>query len=246
MTKLNIMLKYISILSLIIHCISCSNTSNKNSKDISIEQIKLTSSIQSKYLYTGYIWYRPIYLGNKQDSINIDSVILNLTHFPELSTQGKHSIDPTVQISKNHHPDSNDIRIFVDTSQSIPNLSNSIPLIQDINAPFHVASYPIFIENISLDTLFIGSSIGMPLHLQILSPNHTWKKTNQFVPGCGTGEIPYLLCPHSIVIIPHPITKGNFRTTFRFAYGYSSYYSNEDNYIYSNEFYGTIDSSFFQ
>jgi len=240
------MLKYISILSLIIHCISCSNTFNKNSNNIPIEQIKLSSSIQPKYSYSSNQSYRPTYLGDKQDSIHIDSVILNLTPFPELSPQSIHSIDPVVQIRKNHQPDSNDIRIYVDTSQIIPNLSNHIPSMLGLNAPFHVASYPVFIENISLDTLFIGSSIGMPLHLQILSPNHTWKKTNQFVPGCGTGEIPYLLCPHSIVIIPHPITKGNFKTTFRLAYGYSTFYSNEGDYIYSNEFYGTIDSSFFQ
>lgn len=189
----------------------------------------------------GVLGYTPFYLGKKLPVVPIDNLFL----------------DSNFITTENHNykegKDSTSIQIFVDTTRKIPNTCNIVNLnLQKNNLDssnylptLNHSAYAVFIENISDDTLEVGSSNGLPLHLQILSPNGTWLETNHFVPGCGTGLRSYLIAPRHITITNHPITSGNTITKFRFAYGYKKRYWDKSDYIYSNEFYGKIDSAFF-
>ena len=145
--------------------------------------------------------------------------------------------------------------MFVDTTQYIPNITNFVsPPISllysdtfDFSKYNNHKSYPLYIENISSDTLNVGSKNGLPIHLEILSPTGNWIKTNKPITGCGTDLIYFFIPPQGILITPHSISHGTIKTKLRFAFRYKhqSYYS-RFGFIYSNEFYGNIDSTFFK
>lgn len=242
-----IRLSYLIIFCLISFncCKEPSNQIDKKEKQIySLDHIYLKSNQPRKTFrnasLNNVLGYNSFYIGKISPILSVDFPLNSEYLFTNESLY-------------KHPTDSSDIRVYVDTTKVIPNVCNTvIPKkylynhksfkIDEFN---NHTSYPVFIENISSDTLIIGSTNGLPLHLQILSPKGIWIETNHFIPGCGTGLKLLKLLPHHISITAHPITYGNIKTKFRFAYGYRQTTRNQSKYIYSNEFYGHIDSSFF-
>lgn len=223
--------------------IGCSNSLNKNGKDIPLEQIKIKSSIPYKSVTYPYFIagsrYTPCYLGQKQDTISVGTEGLDSAYFYTYSSL------------YNTPKDSNTIRLFVDTTQYIANNNRISPVLthsnwdefKDIMYLKH-KSYPVYIENLSSDTLNIGSMNGLPIHLECLLPDGSWKKMNRVLPGCGTGLILFKLPPKAISITDFPISNGSYTTKLRFAYGYNLKTDELSTPIYSNAFYSKIDSSF--
>lgn len=230
----------------ILFFIGCSNSLKKKKEGISLEQISIKSRIPYKTVtYPNFIAgpkYIPCYLGQKHDIVSIDRDVLDSSYF-----YTNFSLYKTPE-------DSNDIRLFVDTTQYIPNNYNTITSVgihsnwNEFKKIIFVKhkSYPVYIENISLDTLNIGSMNGLQIHLECLLTDGSWKKMNRVLPGCGTGLKLFKLPPKAISITAYPISNGSFTTKFRFAYGYNLNTDELSTPIYSNVFYSKIDSSFIQ
>lgn len=215
-------------------------------EDIFIKTLKPRHNFIVSDLYK-VINYNPLYIGKKLPVTPIDGYKFK----PEF-----HSEDSVLNVNSGFV---NSIRLFVDTHQTIPNVCNIIQVPKSLsNSPsfkldnfVNQKSHPVYIENISPYSIEIGLNPALPLHLEVLSLDNKWVKATPPFSGCGTGPGMFFLKPHHVAITAHPITYGNLKTKFRFAYAYT-YKIKEGksdtykmDYIYSNEFYGKIDSAFF-
>lgn len=119
--------------------------------------------------------------------------------------------------------DSVDLNILVDTSQFITNERRK--------------AYPVIIENLHSDTIYIGYGRYIPIITEALNKKGEWKPIeDRFIYMCGNGVESIILPPKQIVVTSELVYTGNFKTKLRLKLG-----SN-----YSREFTGSINLSQFE
>ncbi len=102
-------------------------------------------------------------------------------------------------------------------------------------------TYPVFIDNVSNDTLIIGFGNILPIIIEAKDKEDNWKPIqSRFIYDCGTGLTEFYLPPNQIAITAMKIFTGHYRTKLRLAFGYSN------NVIYSNEIDGQINIGQFE
>jgi len=171
--------------------------------------------------------FHPLYVGPTKDSIYLNY------NMRELSYRDYNWIEYS-------YPKSSDLLIFIDTTQYIGsiNILNRF-LSKSIHKNKSIKSYPIFLQNISKDTLNFGFGNYIPLILQAKDSSGDWKPIQkEFRYSCGTGLSYFYLPPDELLISSCKIFNGNYKTQLRLVYGY-------DETAFSNEFTGHINYSQF-
>ena len=98
-------------------------------------------------------------------------------------------------------------------------------------------AFPVFIENISSDTLIIGEGDMFPISIEAKDKKGKWCKIlNPFERECGTDLKVIFLAPHQLAITAIPICEGSFRTEIRLVFRLS-----DNRYVYSNVIEGKIE-----
>ena len=101
-------------------------------------------------------------------------------------------------------------------------------------------SYPVFIKNLSSDTLLISFGYDLPLIIEAQDSSLIWKPIQmKQTYHCGTGLHDHILGPKELIISTCPLFRGSFKTKMRIAYQYNS------DILYSNEFIGDMNYSQF-
>lgn len=101
-------------------------------------------------------------------------------------------------------------------------------------------SYPVFIQNLSSDTLLISFGYDLPLIIEAQDSLNIWKPIQRRqIYHCGTGLYDHILNPKELIISTCPLFQGTFRTKMRIAYQFNS------ETLYSNEFQGSMNYSQF-
>lgn len=119
--------------------------------------------------------------------------------------------------------DSVQLNITIDTSQYISNASRK--------------AYPVLIENLHSDTVFIGYSIYIPIITEALNKNGEWQPIEERVMYlCGVGLKSIILPPKQYVVTSELVYTGDFKTKLRLKLGTN----------YSREFVGSINLSQFE
>lgn len=239
MTKI----KFILTLSIIIIAISCNRKTNKDIDEVDIFQFpKITDRFKNDTLeLTSEIWlnygdHNPYYFGKLIDSISIERYLRPMmppppppgTDISEWDFEPKkrkfneYFLD-WMDNRKFKRRDSADLFIKVDTTQIINNDGRK--------------AFPVLIQNITTDTIYIGYGDQIPIITEAKSKNGEWKPIEeQFVYGCGNGLHSIILPPNELVITSELIYSGNFKTILRLKMGNN----------YSEEFIGTINESQFE
>lgn len=137
-------------------------------------------------------------------------------------------------------PDTSSIRIFIDTNRII---GSPMSVWEYYDKPEYRNSkiaYPVFISNISVDTLNIGLGNILPMVIEAKDENGNWKPIqNEFIYDCGTGLTIIYIAPNQITITSMKLFHGDFKTKLRLVFGYfnDKVYSNEiDGYINIEQF----------
>lgn len=78
-------------------------------------------------------------------------------------------------------------------------------------------AYPLFIKNLSPDTVRVFESLGIELQVQMQTG--TWQRAIWSDVMCATGMIDYWLSPGESILTLVPITDGTRTTTFRITRG---------------------------
>ena len=180
--------------------------------------------------------FHPMYMGEIIDSISL---------FYNSGGVGYR----TYHFHRYRKPDINDLKIYVDTSQIIGSVErgkvippppsgyiyrkNKLKLLNEF-VRGESKSYPVFIKNISKDTLGVGYGKFIPLIIEAKDSLGNWKPIQEpYIYYCGTGLSNYYLPPNEIVINSCKLFEGNFKTVMRISFGLS-------NRIKSNEFEGEM------
>lgn len=163
-----------------------------------------------------YMDFEPYFIGDLNDTIDFNSKWFQEDLWYAFEDKRNYS-----------YPKKKDINIFVDTTRFIR-----------VEVGFknekYIKSYPVFIENISKDSLIITSIMSLPIMIEVEFDNkwQEWIWGNYSI-GCGnTSEL--LLPPGNILVTAFKIYEGNHRVKMRLVYG---------DKIYSNTFWGMIDSN---
>ena len=237
-------MKNILFCILIVSILSCKKQAKKNSiLKNPITQIQFIDSFSNKLKldtarYITKADFYPMYIGNSADSIILTYNTENLKN-------------RTINRRSNKIPDSTDLNIYVDTLKTIgsvrrsfippPPAPNSKGEIYQINkGRGGTKSYPVIIENKSINTLRIGYGDYIPLLIEAIDSLGNWRPIQKpYVYFCGTGLTHYYLPPKEILITSCKLYKGEYKTKMRLVYGF-----NRTNY--SNEFSGTINYNQFK
>lgn len=96
------------------------------------------------------------------------------------------------------------------------NEKDTIISFDDINLDYY-KSFPIYIKNISKDTLSLGTEGYFPILVEGKNRNGKWVEINKFPLHCGTGSYSTIcLPPNEIIITSMFHYKGNYKTRLRF------------------------------
>lgn len=176
--------------------------------------------------------FHPMYMGKKQDSIT-------LNYWPG-------DIEYTSRYWEEYKsPDSNDLKIFVDSTQIIGSVNNFYipppPSFEEENQKWKrkfvrgkIKSYPIIIKNNSVDTLKVGYGDYIPMIIEAKDSLGNWKPIQKpYIYFCGTGLSMYFLPPEEIIITSCKLFEGEYKTKMRIVFGF-------ERTIQSNEFIGKI------
>jgi hypothetical protein len=131
--------------------------------------------------------------------------------------------------------DSSDVEIFIDTSRAVGFIYKNYLFEKQSGGN---ANFPVFIKNISKDTLRIGeggsSDIFSRLIMEAKNKSGEWKPIEQYLFfSCGTGIKEYFILPNHIAITGAKIYKGKIKTELRLTMGK----------VHSNSFIGYLDKS---
>ncbi len=176
----------------------------------------------------------PIYIGRKQDSIWLD---YNIKGMGNRSTLDYYS------------PDSNDLILYIDSTQIIGSVIKNRSVIPppgyivetssqyNLNAMHergNTKAYPVFIKNVSQDSLVIGYGDYVPVIVEAEDSLGIWRPVQKpYYYDCGYGLSYFYLRPEEIIITSCKLFKGNYSTKMRLVFG-------ANRKIKSNTFNGSI------
>lgn len=87
----------------------------------------------------------------------------------------------------------------------------------DFDSLIYYKSFPIYIKNISKDTINLGTDGDFPILVEGKNKNGKWVEINKFPFHCGTGSYSTIcLPPNEIIITSMFHYKGNYKTKLRF------------------------------
>jgi len=173
--------------------------------------------------------YHPLYIGPKRDSIRLS--------YSSRKIRSRIIDEELYQI-----PKIGELEIYVDSSRIIGSGNDDI---------FHngqgskieweyfdnrgeIKSYPIFIENRSVDTLIVGYGEYIPIILEGEDSLGKWRPIQEhYIYNCGTGLTNFYLPPDELLITYCKQYDGDYRTKLRIVFG-------DGKMNYSNEFEGRI------
>ena len=95
------------------------------------------------------------------------------------------------------------------------NEKDTIISFDDINLDYY-KSFPIYIKNVSKDTLSLGTEGYFPLILKAKNKKGKWIEVNKFPYNCGSFFKLVCLPPNEIIITSMFHYKGNYKTKLRF------------------------------
>jgi hypothetical protein len=184
--------------------------------------------------------FSPLYIGPSKDSIFLCYNTWDIS-------QREFVRDAYRQIQ------TNDLSIYVDTTKKIASINsfNFIPSVPSSNNLENIdlstsipndviVAYPVFIKNLSSDTLSVGFGNFMPIIIQAIDSLGQWSPIQDYYfYDCGTGLSAFYIPPNQICVTSCKLFKGNFKTKMRLVYGYKKQ-------IFSNEFYGWMDYKQFE
>lgn len=96
-------------------------------------------------------------------------------------------------------------------------------------------AYPIMICNETDSITIVGEGFNIPVLLEALDTDKTWKPVEQLLVGCGTDVEPIMLKPGEIMCVLAPVYTGSFKTTLRYRLG-KTVSVEFDGYISPNQF----------
>ncbi|MFV0530959.1 MAG: hypothetical protein ACK5MD_05935 [Flavobacteriales bacterium] len=127
------------------------------------------------------------------------------------------------------------MKIYIDTTRTI---GFSMGVWENYKKPeyrVNKKSYPIFMENLSTDTLRVGLGDILPMVTEIKDSLGQWIEIERpFIYDCGTGLTEFYLPPNQVVITALRQYLGKIKTKYRVKYELS------DKAIFSNEVKGNI------
>ncbi|MEE9350395.1 MAG: hypothetical protein V3U80_10145 [Flavobacteriaceae bacterium] len=189
---------------------------DKFSNELILDTLKLETDIT----------YSPIYIGKKSDT-------LNLTYQPSKMKFR------TMEWFKYKKPNSNRIKIFIDTSRIIGSSMGIWEYYKASEYRLNKKAYPVFIENIGKDTLSIGFGDILPIVTEAKDSIGNWKPLHrQFIYSCGTGLSEFYLPPKHLSLTTMKLYYGDYKTKLRIAFRLG------DKKIVSNEINGFVDYEF--
>ena len=171
---------------------------------------KFSDTVLVKPVY-GRFFAPPILEGNTQKAIEIEKGI-----YDEYFLDWMDSRDYT-------RTDSAELKILIDTTQFISNDGKK--------------AYPVMIENLHSDTIYIGYGRYIPIVAEALNAQGKWQQIEErFIYMCGNGVESIILPPKQIVVTSQLVYTGEFDTKIRIKLGS----------CYSNEYWGSINFSQFE
>lgn len=177
--------------------------------------------------------HNPLYFGEIVDTIRVERIFGRLYAPPPPPgsadtvqiIEGKYSNYFLDRMNFREYTsyDSVELNILVDTTQIITNKNR--------------AAYPVMIENLHSDTIYIGYGSYIPIITEALNKKGEWKPIEErFIYMCGYGLELIILPPKQIVVTSELVYTGDFKTKLRIKLG-----SN-----YSREFTGSINLTQFE
>lgn len=172
--------------------------------------------------------FSPIYIGEKKAEVNLVYKTKKIGNRVE-------------EWDKYKRPVVNQIKITIDTSRIVGSPMGVWEYYKKPEYRNEEMSFPVFIENLSTDTLNIGFGDIFPIFIEAKDAEENWRPIQiPFIYDCGTGLTEFILSPRQIAITTMKIYEGDFKTKLRLVFGYSN------KKIYSNEIVGQINSGQFE
>ncbi|MEM1324364.1 MAG: hypothetical protein AAGI23_00340 [Bacteroidota bacterium] len=190
--------------------------------------------------------YTVISIGNYEDTINIDYCKHNNPSKYRFVSFDLYDLVPFPY----RWGDSSDFWLFVDTSQCIGRSKyfysspSRLPISDpryDTNAPHlcrdSLLSYPIFIKNISTDSLLVANALKLPLTLEAKDSFGNWLYIQNPV-RYHSGQAVCLIAPNETLLSAFPVLAGDYKADLRLVMGLRGM---DPPMTYSNTFQGYID-----
>lgn len=172
--------------------------------------------------------FSPIYIGEKKAEVYLNYKTERIGNRVE-------------EWEKYKKPEANQIIITIDTSRIVGSPMGVWEYYKKPEYRNEKMSFPVFIENLSTDTLNIGFGDILPIFIEAKDIEGNWRPIQrQFIYDCGTGLTEFILNPGQIAITTMKKFAGDFKTKLRLVFGYS------DNKIHSNEIDGQINLTQFE
>ena len=233
-------MKKIIYFSLVI-IFGCQNSTNElksNLNQLEFRSIELIDTFSNPLLFENACSiteaeFHPMYMG-----IIKDSIFLNYNS-REIEYKNYHW-------NKYRRPDPNNLIIYIDTLQTIGSVKRHIVppppppgykghgKFKELNkvSRGETKSYPVYIKNITKDTLIVGYGIYIPLVIEAKDSLGKWRPIQEpYNYFCGTGLNNYYLPPNEIILNSCKLFQGDYKTKMRLSFGY-------ENTSKSNEFVG--------
>jgi len=225
---------YFIFISLIFYsCIQSTDSNNENiSKKINYKAIILIDSSDYELIYgidssTQYSMHHPLAISMIKDTIELSYGYKN-----QFNPFFKYDFEFTYK-----RMNKNNIELYIDTSKTISNNNPTPPDPRYKKKPKSYYSHPLYIRNLSKDTINIGYGDYISVLYEAKDSLGNWKEIEKpFIYMCGTGLNNTILPPDYICITSAHIPKGNYNTKLRIKT-----INNSPKYeMYSNEFEGSI------
>ncbi len=234
------------IFLLLLGLAACSNAENQFDLNAELDN-RLFSSIElidtlAHALHPDTAWFvstavfYPLYMGVQKDVVSIDH-------------DANYNQYSTIDWDQYKRPDSSALSIFVDTSRFIaslnkfalpppppPGLGDEVKYEDWVDHQYgkKIKSYPVFIKNVSQDTLKIGYGSFINLLIEAKDSIGNWRAIQrEYYYPCGTGLSNYFLPPNEMAITSCKLFHGDYETTLRVVFAWPEN-------VCSNEFSGKI------
>lgn len=167
--------------------------------------------------------FSPLYIGELSDSIKLTYKTAKIN-------------SRTYDWDEFKLPAQADLEIYIDTTRTVGFPMDTWEYYLETEHRVNKKSYPIFIQNQTLDTLSIGFGDILPMVTEMKNHNGNWTEIEKrFTYYCGTGRTIFFLPPNQIAITSIRQNFGNDLVLFRVKYELG-----DDDNILSNEIKGKI------